>query len=94
MSHDEHDGDSTSPDLGEDLTNPGSGPNDVFLSIAASLNRAVGAVRSLAEACAGLRSEGRRRALWHLALALGELGDLAHDTRRAILQLIREEQGE
>jgi hypothetical protein len=90
---DEHDGDSTSPDLGagDEPTAPGSGPVDVFVTIAASLNRTVAALRSLAEVGSGLRGDGRRRFLWALALKLGELGDLAHDTRRAILKLIREE---
>ncbi len=86
---DEHDGDATSPDLGaDDKTNPGAGP---FASIAGSLGRAVAAVRTMAGLVPGLGETGRRRSLEVLAHALGILGDLAHDTRRAILALIREE---
>ncbi len=85
----QHDGDKTSPDLGvDDKTNPGAGP---FASIAGSLGRAVAAVRTLAGLVPGLGEAGRRRSLEVLAHALGILGDLAHDTRRAILALVREE---
>lgn len=90
---DEHDGDRTNPDLGagDDETSPGSGPVDAFVAVAAGLHRVVAALRTLAEACARSRGPDRRRLLWAIALKLGELGDLAHDTRRVILQLIREE---
>lgn len=96
MSGDEHDGDSTSPDLGDgdDHTAPGGGHDDVHVVIVASLDRVVAALRTLAEAGKGLRGDERRRNRWALALKLGEMGDLAHDTRRVTLQLIREEEDE
>lgn len=84
------DDDRTSPDIGGDEpTRPGNG--SPFSSIAASFARAVAAMRTVAEACEGMRGDERRRSLWSLALKLGEVGDLAHDTRRTVLALLREE---
>ncbi len=85
------DGDRTSPNLGEEEhTHPGhvAAP---FAAVAAGLGRAASAVRSLAEICDGLQGDERRRCLWALAMRLGDLGDLSHDTRRVTLALIREE---
>lgn len=85
-----NDDDRTDPNIGHDEpTRPGVG--SPFSDIAASFSRAVSALRTLAEACEGNGGDGRRRNLWGLALKLGEVGDLAHDTRRAVLALIREE---
>lgn len=85
------DDDVTSPDLGELGEEPTVAGASAFGSVAASLRRVVSSVATLAEAGEGLRGDERRRVLWALALKLGELGDLAHDTRRVLLQLIREE---
>lgn len=86
---DEHDGDRTSPDLGADEhTDAGA---SAFASIAGSLGRAVATVRTMAGGVPDPGETGRRRSLEVLANALGAVGDLAHDTRRAINALIREE---
>lgn len=82
------DDDRTSPDLGADEhTDPGAGP---FASIAGSLGAVVGDVRTLAATCPGSEEPGYVRHLIVLGNSLGALGDLAHDTRRAINALIRE----
>lgn len=91
----EHDGDRTSPDLGaEEHTNPGVGTSEAFLAIQASAERALGALRTMADACPRVGEVGRLRHLEVYAHMWGELGMLAHDTRRVTLQLRREEAGE
>lgn len=89
----EHDGDRTSPDLGEheEHTVPGVGTGDAFISITSSADRIVAALRALVDSCPPSGAAGRRRHLEVLALNFGELGELAHDARRVTLQLIREE---
>jgi hypothetical protein len=94
MSSVNDDDDVTSPDLGGEFGDgdePTVGNSSPFGSISASLHRTVRSVATLAEAGEGLRGDERRRVLWALALKLGELGDLAHDTRRVLLALIRKE---
>lgn len=89
---DEHDGDRTSPDLGaEETTNPGVGTSEAFLAIQSSADRVLGALRTMADACPARGEVGRERHLEVYAHLWGELGDLAHDTRRVTLRLKREE---
>lgn len=84
--------DRTSPDLGADEhTSPGVGTREAYASIERSLERAVGAIRTLVASCPEPEEEGRERHLEVLSHAFGELGDLSHDSRRVTLQLKREE---
>ena len=82
------DDDATSPDIGaDDVTPSGAGP---FASIAGSLGAVIGDIRTLAATVPEREAPGYRRHLEVLAVALGALGDLSHDTRRAINALILE----
>lgn len=91
------DDDITKPDTpsglgnGDDETNPGVGTGEAFIAITAGADRAVAAIKALVDSCPPLGAGSRRRHLEVLAHNWGELGMLAHDTRRVILQLIREE---
>lgn len=100
MNDDERDDDDvTKPDLpsglgtSEEPTNPGVGTGEAFLAVQASADRALGALRAMADACPPVGAVSRRRHLEVYAHLWGELGMLAHDTRRVTLQLIREENG-
>ncbi len=91
---DEHDDEPTRPDLpsglADDVT-PGAGPEAAFAAIVASARRSLGAIEGLAGVCPPGGDPGRRRFLEVFAHLWGEHGVLAHDTRRLILQLMREE---
>lgn len=76
---------------GDDKTNPGIGTGEAYIAVTASTDRVMAAIRALAEACPAIGKTGRQRHLECLAHAHGEAGMLHHDTRRLILQLIREE---
>jgi hypothetical protein len=89
---DVHDDDRTSPDLGaEDGTNPGIGSGEAYIAITASAYRTLAAIEAMANACPRVGETGRQRHLEVIAMKWGELGMLAHDTRRVTLELIREE---
>ena len=82
--------DTTSPNLGsgnDDLTDAGAGP---LASIADSLGAICADIRTLAATCPKPEEPGFRRHIEVLAIALGALGDLGHDTRRALNAIARE----
>ena len=88
MSNDEHDGDTTSPDLGvEESTPSGAGP---IASIGDSLGSLTATIRSLAGSVPDESEAGYGRHIEVLADALGSLGELGHDTRRALHAHARE----
>lgn len=90
---DAHDEDRTSPDLGDvEGTDPGVGAGEAYIACTASAYRALAALEALAAACPKRGEPGRERHLDVIAMQWGELGMLAHDTRRVTLQLNREEQ--
>jgi hypothetical protein len=91
------DDDVTKPDLpsglgsGDEPTNPGKGTGEAVIAVSGLAHRAVATLRTLEDTCPKAGEPGREYHLRLLALAHGELGDLHHDTRRVILQRIREE---
>lgn len=88
---DEHDGDRTSPDLGEsEHTNPGVGTGEAYIAGSGLADRALDALRTLEGATPTPESPGFRRHVECVAHAWGELGDLCHDERRLALQFLRE----
>ena len=90
----EHDDERTDPDLGADEhTDPGIGPGEAYIPCAGLARRALASVEELERACPPTGAAGRLRHLEVLANAWGELGMLAHDTRRVTLALKREEEG-
>lgn len=83
------DDDRTQPGVRGD---PGNGAHDAFADVIGALGGAVRALDSAKEVVEGLAGESRRRCLWAMVLAAGELGDAAHEFRRVVTAILREEQ--
>lgn len=91
---DEHDGDSTSPDLGahEEHTNPGQGAADAFDVICGALVGATSALRKSAALIERVDGVARWTALRSLAVRAGEVGVAGHDLARIAIAVAREEE--
>jgi hypothetical protein len=86
---DEHDDAPTLPGVpGPSGGRHAAGPFDI---LAVALDAALGALGQAARVVEDLEGDGRDRALAVLELKAGELGDFAHDLRRTIAAVRREE---
>lgn len=91
------DDDITSHDLpsgigADDETNPGVGVGEALISITNSADRALAALKTLAETCPPAGAPSRRRHLEIYRNGWGDAGMLCFDARRITDELIREEE--
>lgn len=70
---------------------PGGSGDDPYFVLANAVDAALGALGAAAEMVPRVEGQARDRALAVLEIKFGELGDFAHDLRRVIAAVRREE---